>query len=352
MRRAWLFAISLGWVGSLPAWAEDAAETAKPGATVHHVPPLEAQAGELLELVAVVEDAWRETALLARYRRMGDQGPFREIPFERSSAGGYFAAIPASAMARPGIEYLIVGVRREGGEVEHFASAAWPHEVRVEPMTSTRWVEAERRRLEHRLSRLHMELEGDSFGTTYGPDYFLRGEIDWTHRVVSALYSFSLGYGFLEGKVPDRLAAGAVTQDVGLRYGFGQVRLRATHVVWLDGGVLIGFSQDDFASGVRGQIILGKEWRSCVTLGAEYLSDLGASGWLRLQWDTVAPLLMLAEVRTTNLPIGTGESAVLVKYEAKYPLTPAITVGGNATFGARGHRPGSFGGGLSAAVDF
>jgi hypothetical protein len=334
------------------ARADDGVEAKTPRALVHHVPPVEAQAGRVLELVAVVEDAWRENTLLARYRRMGDKGAFREVPFERSSAGGYYATIPARDIARPGIEYVIVGIMREGGEVEHFASAAWPHAVRVEPETSTRWIEAEHRRLKDRLSQLHAEVEGNSFGATYGRDYYLRGEIDWTHRVVSWLYSFSLGYGFLEGSTPSELTSAFVTKGVGLRYGFGQVRLRATEVLWLDAGVIIGFSQDDISTGVRGQLVLGKEWRSCVTLGAEHLADLGSSGWLRLQWDTAAPFLMAAEVRATNLPSSTGTTATMIQYEVKYPLTAKATVGANVTFGARGHRPGSLGGGLMAALNF
>src|SRR5262245_15597057 len=70
-------------------------------ATVRHIPPAEAGGNEPLRLVAEVVDAWTETRLVARYRSTGDKpkGPiaqFSEISFERSSAGGYYATIPAA----------------------------------------------------------------------------------------------------------------------------------------------------------------------------------------------------------------------------------------------------------------
>src|SRR5688500_8189621 len=65
-------------------------------ATVRHVPPSEAGVGEPLRLVAQVDEAWTEARLVARHRQAGTGGPFREITFERSSVGGYYATIPAS----------------------------------------------------------------------------------------------------------------------------------------------------------------------------------------------------------------------------------------------------------------
>jgi len=57
-------------------------------ASVLHVPPGQAVDAEPLRLVAVIDAAVSEPVIVARYRRLGSAGPYREAPFERSSAGG------------------------------------------------------------------------------------------------------------------------------------------------------------------------------------------------------------------------------------------------------------------------
>jgi hypothetical protein len=320
--------------------------------TVRHIPPSEATPDEPLRLVASVDDAWAETALLLRWRSV-DASAYQSVPFERSSAGGWYATIPAASVRAPGLAYYITGSARGGGEVAHFASAAAPHVVRVEPTPEERWTQAERARLGNRTARVRARFQAASFGTDDGDDWFARGEVDWTHRLVSTLYSFTLGYGFVQGVTPAmRGAVGMPGIENGARYGFGEVRWRAHESVWLDTGVMLGFSQDGFSAGTRANLTLGKEWRSCVQLGFEYLSGMGKSGWLRLQWDTVAPLLMGAEVRLTDLPGALLPGGVMLTFDAALPVGKRVTIGAQVTYAARSQTQGAFGGGLSTAFEF
>jgi hypothetical protein len=331
-------------------------EAAPARAVVHHVPPAEAAEHEPMRLAAIVENAWAEAALVARYRPAtaapGDA--FAEVPFERSSTGAYYATIPLTAVARPGLVYYVVGIDKSGAEVAHFASAASPHEVRVEPPSDARWIEAEARRLGDHRDRVRTFVDAVSFGSSLGArDYYLRSEIDWTHRLVTRLYSFSLGYGFVEGRTPsarDDAAPMFVTR--GARYGFGTVRLRATDILWLDGGVLLGFSHDGFAPGVRAQVIIGRDWRTAVSVGGEVIRDLGSSWWVQLQWDTVPPFLMWARIMSTDLPGSALEGGSLLSLHADYPLGSRVTLGATVSADAREHRPAAPGAGLSLAVEF
>lgn len=344
----------------LPAEATVATTAATPAAApvaavVRHVPPPEAEPGEALRLAAAVANAWTETSLVARYRRARSNDDFVDAPFERSSAGGYWATIPGGAVRRPGLEYYIVGVRRDGQAVAHFASEQWPHEVRVEPTVGLRWMEAEHRRLGGRERRIAFDLVGNSFGDVYGNDYYYRGELGWTQRLVTWLYSFTLGYGFIAGETPDRRSnepMEVITLEKGLRYGYGETRVRLHRVIWVDLGAILGFSQDGFAGGVRGDLVLGKEWRSCVKVGGEWLGDMGNTYWLELQWDTVVPFLMSARIRATDLPGAVLTGGGGIEYTVKYPVSDRISIGAKAAFNARDRRPGSFGGGLSAAIEF
>jgi hypothetical protein len=322
-------------------------------AVVHHVPPAEASEHEPVRLAAMVENAWAETALVARYRA-ASASTFTEVPFERSSTGAYYAVIPLAAVARPGFVYYVVGIDQDGHEVPHFASAAAPHEVRVEPPADARWIEAERLRLGGRTDRVTAFFDAVNFGTTLGPrDYYLRSEVAWTHRLVTQLYSFSLGYGFVEGRTPSvRDDTNPMFVDRGARYGFGSVRLRATEVLWLDGGVLLGFSQEGFAPGVRAAVTFGREWRTAVQVGGEVIRDLGSTWWVQLQWDTVPPLLMSARITTTDLPGSALEGGSFLSLHADYPFSDRVKLGATVSGDAREHRPAVPGAGLSLDVEF
>ena len=48
---------------------------------------------------------------------------YHDAPFERSSAGGWYATIPAADVEPPGVEYYIAGRTTDGAEHAHFASA-------------------------------------------------------------------------------------------------------------------------------------------------------------------------------------------------------------------------------------
>ncbi len=77
----------------------------------------------------MIDAPFAET-LTARWRAIGETD-WHDVPFERSSAGGWFASLPPAAA--PGLEYYIRGIDANGAEVAHFASAAAPHVVRVDP---------------------------------------------------------------------------------------------------------------------------------------------------------------------------------------------------------------------------
>ena len=335
-----------------PAAPPDSSPTLQAHVTVRHVPPAEAIEGRALRLVAVVDQAWGANGVLVRYRAARQGGEFHEVAFERSSGGGYYATIPAADVRRPGVEYTIVAQHRDGSVVAHFATAEWPHEVRVEPDAGARWIEVERRRLDGRDSGFALQAAFVNFGTTYGDDYFMRGEASWTHRVVTGLYSFKLGYGAIEGLTPEDRMPRAPTLDTGFRYGFGEARFRAGSRLWLDLGALLGFSHDGFAAGVRAQALIGRDDRTCVVLGGETIGGLGGSTWVRLQWDTVVPFLMSAELRKTDLPASPLEGGQTLSYTIDYPLSLGVRLGANVSFSSRDRRPGGFGGGLSAALDF
>jgi hypothetical protein len=337
----------------LPA-APAAAQAPAPPAhsQVLHVPPGHADQGHDLQIAAVVEDAWTEAALLLRYRPAASAAPYRERAFERSSAGGYYVTVPGAEVQRPGVEYYIAGALPDGTQIDHFASAAAPYQVLVSPTLAQRWEERDRARLGGRLSTFSIDVRGHDFGNRFDhADRFLRGELTWTHHLLGRLYAISIGYGLLEGQTPDGYMPESASQRQGARYGAGGVRLRLSPSVWLDTQAIIGVSRSDFIVGAGGAVLFGQPWRAHVALGGELLEELGPTGWVRLQWDTVPPFLMSATVVRTNIPSAVLEHGSFVVYELSYPVSPRLTMRGSLSFGAR-DGAGRFGGGVGTSFSF
>ena len=331
------------------AGAAPAAPAAPVRSLVVHVPPGSSTAGHPIELQAYLDAPLAET-LVVRWRPLGEAA-WHEAAFERSSAGGWFARLPPAAT--PGIEYYVAGRGADGAEHAHFASATAPHVVRVDPTVSDRLVELDRRRLGDRANRIAIDVDGHDFGNRYGRlDRFIRGEATFTHRLGGTLYEILFGFGVIQGVTPLMSEPGGDTIKTGLRYGSAGVRVRATPVIFVDARTSIGVSQDGFAAGVAGALTLGRPWRSNVSVGGEWLADLGPSAFVRLQWDTAPPLLMAAAIVRTDLPGAViDENGMFIRYEVIYRAFGMTSLRGALSFGSR-DGPAHFGGGLGAAVDF
>jgi hypothetical protein len=317
-------------------------------ALVVHVPPLRADPGAAIELTAMIDAPFAET-LDVQWRAVGEAG-WHEAVFERSSAGGWYASIPGSK--RP-VEYFIRGRDASGAEVAHFASAASPHTVRVDPTIVDQLETLDRDRLAGHQNQIMLEVTGHNFGNRFElKDHFVRGELAFTHRLWRVLHHISFGFGSVSGKTPLVSEVGGEVATKALRYGYGEIRVRPHASVFLDARASLGVSREAFDQGLRGQITFGKPWRACVQVGGETLGDVGASGWVRLQWDTAPPLLMGASVVRTDLPGSAIDSSGLyLAYDVAYLIANTFTVKAQVSYGSR-DGASHFGGGVGTGVDW
>jgi hypothetical protein len=319
-------------------------------AVVVHVPPLASAAGQPIELAAQIDAPFAET-LSVRWRELGAR-EWHEAAFQRSFEGsGWFASLPD--VKPPGVEYYIRGKDAEGGEVVHFASQQAPHVVRVLPSMVDRLEEVDRDRLGDRRNQIALDVMGHNFGNRYNlDDRFLRGELAYSRRVLREIHSVTFGFGAIQGETPMTSEPGGEVLDRGLRYGFGEARLRAHRAIFVDVRGTLGASHDGFTGGVRGQLILGKPWRSSVHVGGEFLGDVGGSAWVRLQWDTAPPLLMGASIVRSDLPGAViGSAGLYIAYDLSYRVADTFTLRGQISYGAR-DGASHLGGGLGTGVDF
>jgi len=326
-----------------------AADTQAPRAIVVHVAPTAIEAGLPIELEAQIDAPFAET-LSVRWRAIG-RGAWQDAPFERSSAGGWYATLPPAAS--PGIEYYIRGTDASGAEVDHFASATAPHAVHIDPSLYDRLEELDLARLGGLRDEVSLDVAGHNFGNRYNiDDKFIRGELTYTHRMLRVLYHVAFGYGAIGGRTPLDSAPDSQSKYHGLNYGFGEVRMRLHPSVFVDGRVALGVSDSGFAEGVRGAVWFGKPWRSSLSIGGEYLTDLGGTAWVRLQWDTAPPFLMGASIVRTDLPGALIDQVGLyLAYDVAYPITNRVTVKGLVSYGPR-DGAAHFGGGFGGSVAF
>lgn len=340
MKRIALFAI----LATRIAAADDA-----PHSIVVHVAPTDAMPGAPIQLEAMVDAPYAE-ALSVRWRPLGEQA-WHDAVFERSSTGGWYAMLPPAAP--PGVEYFIRGQDSGGAEVDHFASAATPHVVHVDPSMWDRLEAIDRARLGNTTEEVAVDVTGHDFGNRYNlRDRFIRGEVVYTHRVLRVLHEVGFGFGTIQGTTPEMSDPASDELTHGLRYGFGQVRLRVHPSIFLDGRLGLGVSHAGFEQNARGAVTFGKPWRSNVSVGAEYLGDLGPSAWVRLQWDTAPPVLMGASVVRTDLPGAVlSRAGLYVAYDIAYRVLDRVTLRGQVSYGAR-DGSGHFGGGFGTAVAF
>lgn len=330
------------------AHADDA-----PPALIVHVPPMTSRAGAPIELAAML-DAPAAT-LSVRWRPVIAVDPaarsWQDVAFERSSAGGWFAALPSPL---GGVEYYIVGRSETGSEVAHFASSEAPHTVRVDPTMVDQLETLDRDRLRDRRNQIAIDVMGHDFGNRFDlDDRFVRAELGFTHRLLRTIHHVSFGFGSISGTTPVVSAAeDGRAQGKALRYGFGEIRIRAHRSIFIDARASLGVSHDGFDQGIRGVVTFGKPWRSSLSFGGELLRDLGASAWVRLQWDSARPFLMGASIVRTDLPGAVIDAAGLyLGYDVAYRLAERFTVRAQLSYGSR-DGAAHFGGGLGTALDF
>ena len=333
----------------MPAPAPPPRVAAMPRTLVIHVPPLAAEAGAEIELEAQIDAPFAE-ALAARWRPIGEPA-WREAAFERSSAGGWFATLPAAAP--PGIEYFIAGVDGAGATVAHFASDHAPHVVRVVASLADRLEALDRARLRGRMNEVSLDAIGHDFGNRYGhDDRYLRAEVAYTRRLLREVHHVAFGFGAIQGRTPleETPDGGDVLKR--MRYGFGELRIRAHPSLFLDVRGTLGAGEDGFEGGIRGAVTFGKPWRSSVTVGGEYLGGIGPTAWVRLQWDTAPPLLMGASIVRTDLPgVLIDPGGLYIAYDVSYRVADRVTVRAQLSYGARDGAAHA-GGGLGTALDF
>jgi hypothetical protein len=200
------------------------------------------------------------------------------------------------------------------------------------------------------MSSMRVMVERLDFKDKDKDDYFTRAELEWTHHFLKTLHAVSVGFGLLNGKIPD--TSSMPSSERGYHYGYGGMTLRLHPSFWVDGRAMLGVDKERFTPGGRIVVTMGRPWGASVNLGGEYIDRLGSSAWLRLQLGPVPRVLMGATVMKTGLPDAHGSlEGAAITYDINWQASARMAVLASLSLAAR-EGAANLGGGLGAAWAF
>ncbi|HEU0029299.1 MAG TPA: hypothetical protein VFQ53_01615 [Kofleriaceae bacterium] len=319
---------------------------------VRHVPPAGATAQHPVELEA--DAPATSPTLKVHYRRSG-QIAFAETELVRKD-NRWIAIVPATAVAAPGLEYYL-----EANGAPVFASAQWPHTMRVAEDADDERRTRDLTRFGGARSRIHTSGELVNFGTRVVDgkelvDRYYRIDADFSYRLWAyPLDELRVGYTRLVGETESSACpdASPCTATAGFRVaGWFELGLAPVEGFRLDGRAMVMATAAGFGIGGRAEARLGMLDGSHVALGVEHMADVGTAGFFRLGWGTVPLLPMTATVEVTNLPDPTRDTGVRLYYDIARVIGSGVRLGARVGYAARNQNVAGFTGGATASVDF
>ena len=324
-------------------------------AQVRHVPPGDVEAGKPLELVA---EAGASTPTLAAHVRAKGDSAYKTIELVRKDNAHWVAVVPAEEVAPPGLDYYLTA-----GDQPVFAAPEWPHSMTVRASGEDERRGRDLMRAGNRKSRVGAMGEWVTYGRrdysgTRLDDSYFRFDGDFSYRLlVYPLEEIRVGGTYMYGHTlagPDEMCSttGPCQSKAGVKDGWFELGLAAIEGIRLDARLIAMATTTGFNIGGRGELRVGDRYASHVAVGAEYLADVGASGFFRLGWGTVPGWPMAATVEITNLPASYQDTGVRLYYDLGHEVAPGVRMGVRVGYAARTQSVAGFTGGAGAAVEF
>ncbi len=377
--RRWLRAAAAGALaaacnlfGSAAAAQESVAqvpETAAPSELaprLHHAPISVATSGEDLVITGSIEHPEAVKRAVLYYVSDRDPEP-REAVFERAASAPYAAVIPRDSTTHGYVAYWIEIELENGGKVAAFASAAHPHVVAIPELPADARERTLLNRLQGRRSVFSLSADYVDFGhsevaaaSAAGAtpitvrDRYYRIEGGYTYRLLRTVVEFSLHAGVVRGTSPVPVTdqdGGGDPFGVGLNYGAPSARFRLNDACTLEAEFLTSVTEDGFAVGVGGAVLIGDAYGMHLTLGSEHIGTFGSRFFSRLDVPMGERLTLGPIVEVTNMPHA-DEYGVRLLAELTFDLGNGFDAGLRGGYQARLATDGGPGAGATLSYSF
>ena len=348
------------------------ARSDRPMPAIYHAPPGHTAAGVDMRVDVEVPGDWLYESMWVMYRPAGSQGAYTARELKRSEELVHSSIIRGAEVQPPGLEYYIVSRDPEGTERIHFGAPESPHPVVVTGETAESVMRDKLERHKGNRSEFTLDTNLTTLGsrrvspgsdevTVNGSDFYWTAEFGYRYRPLTALYDFSFGVGRMRG------ARGAVALDggglqalgsefgpPGMDYGFGAATIELQRYFSMEGKLILGASDRGFAAGVGGLARIGQIGSTNLEISGELVQDVGNSGSVRFNWDTVPYVPMSLRIDLTQRPGGaTNPLARRLVYSAGAEIGRHVTVTGEIGVASRNNAvDNGMVGGLKAAVAF
>lgn len=321
-----------------------------------HAPVGDADAGKKLSVSAAIDGDWHldETFLAVRPVTSDDADDWETYPFERADSNTFMAEIPGGTVQPPGLEYYIASKTEQGRRL-HYASPDQPHPIVVHGETDK--TRTQSRLARHGGYRSTFELRGEL--SQYGgrvadpeelpsdvnsedvvtepfTDQYWKIELEYTYRVLKALYDIRFGLGVMRGTYPEAdvgsrtitVSRADESASPGLNYGYGMATFELSRNFSFSGKLMLGASSQGFAPGAGAILRIGRLGGTRAEIGVDLMADVGSNRYFAFRWDTVPRVPMGFIVELSDWPAGgdnpTGSRII---YEMGVEITDPLEAG-------------------------
>lgn len=327
-----------------------------------HAPVSVGKSGEALSIEANFDNAHLLRQAFVVYKL--PNGTLGSAVFQRSGSASlaYVAVIPAEMMASPGLHYTIETERVDGIRASVFASRARMHHVQVAEAPIYAVERALLKRLGGRRSTASARFEYVDFGARPTgetasdhkvAEHYWKAELAYTYRLLRTVAEFSMRAGAMRGKSPGvgRREDGE-DYKAGIYYAAPSVRLRGSDSWHVEAELLAGLTEDEFAMGLGGALLLGDPYGSKITLGGETIglwkpTYFGSRFYSRVDFPAGDSLSLAPMIEITDMPTARKLGIRLVG-EATLKLSDAVSAALRGGYQAR--QPESGGAGVSVGL--
>lgn len=327
---------------------------------LQHLGPSRAAAGHDLGLVFVVDDPAALASASLHYRKRGSTTYQRTL---LTLEGGLYlrGAIPAAAVASPGVEYFVEAGGPRGDAGAAYASPEQPHPVEVDPPPLVTVFDPApgRIRLSIQTSYLdfatfdHREVDGRAVDRR---DRFSLTEIDVLYRLREPLWGVRAGFGAYGGSggfADGVWTAANPAPTVGFQYGYVEAELRIPSGVPLGVAtrLVVGVGNDGLGVGGALRLRIGDADGNNLSAGLSGIDQIGFVSDLRLETWPRARLPIGISVGVTDQP-GGGDLGVRLATDLGWQARPWIRPTVRLSWQGRTATHAGLGGGLGLVFDW
>lgn len=305
------------------------AEPARARASVDFEPPAHALEQRDLEIGIHLSAPLQGAVLHVRSR--GEVG-FESIVMLPAGSGHYRAAIPASSMRIPRVEYFIEGVDADGHAEAVAGTIEQPFFVDVERPPNAKPPTLQERTTVSMLTDLadFNRLRNDRMDRTWQTE----GLLGMRFRDIG-IRALRTGAGVYRGvsgtleELDDPTITNPRLRYVGLTYGYLEGEFGFVHAASLTVRAVAGLTDNGMASGALALVRIGNDLETNLQLGGEILGGVGIRGITQLEFRPLSRFPVMLRSEVTNQPAGVSNP----DFEGPAEFQGSIGLRGIAQFG-------------------